>query len=293
MREYRPISTSDKPLFDEYFAKYPSETSELTFTNLFIWRHLYRPVWRAHEDCLLILLTHERPFGLPPVGEGDKPAALHALCGDMAQRGISPQVCRVGKTFVDAHVDPERYEVIPDRDNSDYVYLAENLIRLSGNKYHRKKNHVNRFVKNYRFEYRPLDSVLVKAVLDLQENWCEFKSCDEDPSLAAENAAVNEALTHFELLRFEGGAILIDGQVEAFALGELLNPDTAVIHVEKANPEIPGLYSAINQLYCQETWSEVKYVNREQDLGLEGLRKAKLSYHPTHLVEKFTLIPKR
>ncbi|MEW6350389.1 MAG: phosphatidylglycerol lysyltransferase domain-containing protein [Thermodesulfobacteriota bacterium] len=293
MHEYKPISASDKPLFDKYFESDAPETSELTFTNLFMWRDLYRPMWREHEGCLLVLLAHEQPFGLPPVGKGDKRAALDALAEDMAARDIAPQVRRVAKTFVEAHVDSARYEIIPDRDHSDYVYLTENLIRLPGNKYHRKKNHVNRFVKNYRFEYRPLDSILVKAFLDLQENWCEFKSCDEDPSLDAENHAVHEALTHVELLGFEGGAILIDGQVEAFALGELLNPDTVVIHIEKANPEIPGLYSTINQRYCQETWSTVKYVNREQDLGLEGLRKAKLSYYPDHLVEKCTLIPTR
>ncbi len=293
MSDYQPITTGDKALFDHYFEMDAPETSELTFTNLFIWRNLYRPEWREHEGCLLIILTREPAFGLPPVGKGDKRAALDALCDDMARRALSPRVCRVGKTFVDTQVDPAHYEVIPDRDNSDYVYLAKNLIELSGNKYHGKRNHVNRFVKHHEFAYRPLDRELAKAFLDLQEDWCEFRSCDEEPSLAAENMAVSEALRHFELLKFNGGAILIAGKVEAFALGEQLNPDTAVIHIEKANSEIPGLYSVINQRYCQETWSRVTYVNREQDLGLEGLRKAKLSYHPDHLVDKFTLIPTR
>jgi uncharacterized protein len=294
VNQYKPINSTDKESFDRYFAAEQPETSELTFTNLFIWRDLYRPLWSESDDCLLLILNpEEQPaFGLPPVGNGNKQKALDRLCDDMVQRGAPPLICRVGKTFVNKHLDTERYEAVPDRDNSDYVYLAQNLIQLSGNKYHGKKNHVNRFVKNHLFEYRPLDAPLAKLFLDLQDSWCEYRSCEEDPALAAENKAVIEALRHFNILRFQGGAILTDGKVEAFALGEMLNSDTAVIHIEKANPEIPGLYAAINQLYCKETWSHVKYVNREQDLGLEGLRKAKLSYHPAYLVEKFTLTPK-
>ncbi len=293
MNHYKPLASTDKRTFDLYFADEQPETSELTFTNLFMWRDMYRPVWTEWKDCLLLILTPQGrpPFGLPPAGAGDKQQALDQLCADMAQRGETPGICRVGKTFKEAHVDSTRYEAIRDRDNDDYVYLARNLVELSGNRFHGKKNHVNRFVKNYQFEYRPLDGPLARLFLDLQETWCEFKSCDEDPALAAENKAVYEALTNFEVLRFQGGAVLIDGKVEAFALGEMLNSDTAVIHIEKANPDIPGLYAAINQLYCRETWSNVKYINREQDLGLEGLRKAKLSYHPDHMVEKYIVTP--
>ena len=105
--------------------------------------------------------------------------------------------------------------------------------------------------------------------------------------------AVHEALTHIDDLDYQGGAIVIDSKVAAFSLGEALNESTAVVHIEKANPEIPGLYTAINQLFCQHAWSEMVYINREQDLGVEGLRKAKESYYPHHMVDKYTVIPKR
>jgi hypothetical protein len=108
----------------------------------------------------------------------------------------------------------------------------------------------------------------------------------------AEDMAVYEALKHFEKLEIQGGAILIDSKVQAFSLGELLNPDTAVIHIEKANPEFTGIYAAINQMFCWEAFAHVKYVNREQDLGVEGLRKAKQSYYPDHMVEKFVVTPR-
>ena len=142
---------------------------------------------------------------------------------------------------MDQIVDRKRYEVIEDRNNSDYVYLAENLINLSGNKFHRKKNFVNQFIKNQQFEYRDLDASMVCLFLELQEAWCELKDCSEDESLIHEDWAVFAALKHHEELNFTGGGILINGKVEAFALGEMLNPDTAVIHIEKANPDIPGL----------------------------------------------------
>ncbi len=193
---------------------------------------------------------------------------------------------------MEKHVESKLYKIVRDRDNSDYIYLAENLINLPGNKYHRKKNHVNRFSKNHEFEYQTLDENLAESFLGLQENWCELKKCVEDPALLQEDRAIYEALSNYKELGFRGGAISIESKVEAFALGEPLSGDTAVIHVEKANPEIPGLYAAINQLFCAREWSEMKYINREQDLGLDNLRKAKKSYYPDHLVEKYTLIPK-
>jgi uncharacterized protein len=150
---------------------------------------------------------------------------------------------------------------------------------------------VYKFLKSYDFEYKTLDEDLIQCFLNLQEDWCELKDCLETPDLFDENLAVYEALIHYEELRFQGGAILIDSKVEAFSLGERLNPETAVIHIEKANPAIPGLYAAINQLFCKHSWGDMKYVNREQDLGLDGLRQAKMSYNPHHLVEKFTLTP--
>ena len=294
MDDFKPIELIDKKVFTDFFTADPPLTSELTFTNLFIWRGRYEPLWQAREDCLLIILrpADEEPFGLPPVGPGNKGEALSYLLHQLEKVSQKPRICRVPKYFVERHVESISYRTVRDRDNSDYVYLSENLINLPGNKYHRKKNHVNRFSKNHDFEYRTLDEDLAESFLGLQENWCELKKCVEDPALLQEDRAIYEAISNYKELGFRGGAISIESKVEAFALGEPLNRDTAVIHVEKANPEIPGLYSAINQLFCAREWSGMKYINREQDLGLDNLRKAKKSYYPDHLVERCTLVPK-
>jgi uncharacterized protein len=292
MMDFRELNLDDKETFNEFFSQDPPRTSELTFTNLFMWRLRFKPVWAIWNGCLLIIMQGEdgKPFGLPPVGRGPKNEAVRVLLDRIAESSSdTPLLCRVGKDFIASHVDTELYTIIEDRDNSDYIYLTENLARLAGNRFHRKKNHLNRFIKNYQFEYRNLGEVPPDAFLELQEDWCELKGCVDNPGLSQENRAIYEALTNSDRLDFTGGAILINSKVEAFALGEMLNTETVVIHVEKANPEIPGLYVAINQQFCENAWSGVKYVNREQDLGVEGLRKAKLSYYPDHFVEKFSL----
>ncbi|MBI5572763.1 MAG: DUF2156 domain-containing protein [Desulfomonile tiedjei] len=295
MDDFKPVEIQHKRIFDEFFSQDPPQISELTFTNLFMWRIRYRPIWKVWRDCLLIVMQEkdQEPFALPPVGAGDKGAALAELAVALGSISPSPHICRVPENFLEPFVDTDRYRVREDRANSDYVYLAEELIQLPGNRFHKKKNHINRFVKSYEFEYLPFDADLVKSVLEMQEDWCELRDCGDFPDLIAEDRAIYEALIHFGDLRFSGGVILIGSKVEAFTLGELLNPDMAVIHIEKANPEIPGLYAAINQRFCMAQWSKVKYINREQDLGVPGLRQAKLSYHPDHLVKKFTLTPKK
>jgi uncharacterized protein len=293
--DFKPIDIQHKEIFDRFFLQDPPETSESTFTNLFIWRHHYKPIWLQRENCLLIILQPDvsLPFCLTPIGPGNKRKALDILCEQLKKLNPEVKVCRVSEGFVKKYVDHDRYVSFLDRDNSDYVYRTLDLIRLAGREYHKKKNRLNRFIKNHTFEYRHLDIELVECLLDMQEKWCRIKECADKPDLLAEDYAVYEALTHFEELDYQGGAIQINSTIEAFSLGESLNTNTAVIHFEKANPEIPGLYSAINQLFCSNKWSNLEYINREQDLGIEGLRKAKESYNPHHMVNKYTLSPKK
>jgi hypothetical protein len=288
---YKELAIEDKDRFVHALSQDPPQVSELTFTNLFMWRRRNNPLWREEDGLLLVIMRPEghAPFGLPPVGKGDKKRALDALAKDLAHLCGSARIERADRALVDTCVDTSVFDVVEDRDNFDYVYSTQDLINLSGNRFHRKKNHLNRFLRSHDFVYQPLDEAFAVQFLELQETWCELKDCESDPGLFEENIAVYEALKHYRALGFKGGAILIDGRVEAFSLGEKLNPETAVIHIEKANPEIPGLYAAINNLFCKEAWSDTPFINREQDLGLQGLRQAKLSYNPVRLVEKYTL----
>lgn len=289
LASFKRIEITDKPVFDQFFLADPPQASEYTFTNLFMWRRKYNTKWSVSHNCLVVILEQApgKFMALQPVGLGNKTEALNFLCRVLESQDLNPLIGRVTDDFVDMFVDGSRFDLMEDPDNSDYVYLAEKLIKLSGNKYHRKKNHLNRFMKNFDFQYRNFSPELIDSVLSLQETWCEFKDCYEDDNLFHEDRAVCDALTHYQTLGFTGGAILIEGQVQAFSFGEMLNTDTAVIHIEKANPEIDGLYTVINQRFCAAAWTNARFVNREQDLGLEGLRKAKQSYYPHHMVNKW------
>lgn len=292
--DFKPVEVKDREIFGRYLREDPPEISELTFTNLFMWQGRYHPVWTELDNILLIILNPEgtTPFGLQPVGPGNKADALGILLDYLDGQTPAPKICRAGEKFVADVVDKDRFSCLPDRDNSDYVYSTFDLIQLSGRRYHRKKNHLNQFIKTFQYEYQELDLELVECFIDMQEEWCKMRECLEIPDLLSEDYAVHRALTHFEDLDYRGGAIKIDGRIEAFSLGESLNDNTAVIHIEKANPDIPGLYTAINQMFCSNAWAEIEFINREQDLGVEGLRKAKESYLPHHMVNKYTIIRK-
>ena len=291
---FKPLELADKEAINAFLRGSPPQTSELTFSNMFMWRGYYSPAWRVWGEHLLILAQppdHE-PFALPPIGPGDLTPACLELCRLLGEAGAAPSVQRVGAGLLE-RIDQARLSASLDRDQSDYVYLSAELIQLSGNRFHRKKNHLNKFRKAFPgHEYCPLDDGLVAQVLAMQQDWCTLKDCASDVSLVNEDQAIYEALSNFGRLDYVGGAVLIEGKVEAFSLGEALGPDTAVIHIEKANPELPGLYAAINQRFAAEAWAGYTYINREQDLGLEGLRAAKESYNPHHLVDKYILTPR-
>jgi len=289
--DFKTLTLEDREHITLCFGSSHPVTSELTFTNLFMWRHHYHFQWCRSADALLIVgQTGDGPtFGLPPIGKGDLSSALKDLFDYLGKHAQRPEIHRVPENFAQSYADSLPIEVIPDPDNSDYVYRTESLINLSGRKYHRKRNHLNQFRNQYSYRYQSLTSDLIESCLDLEEQWCRLRSCVENPGLLNEEMAIRESLLHFDKLDCLGGLILVDDKVVAFSLGEPLNPDTAVIHLEKANPEFTGSYAVINQEFCQDAWSGYTYVNREQDLGEPGLRQAKLSYYPDHMSNKVIL----
>ena len=211
---------------------------------------------------------------------------LHYLEG----KGITPKIARMPEAMVeqiDWKTSGMKAEL--DLNQCDYVYLTQDLIELKGRKYHRKRNHIKQFQEKYSFQYIPLVSEWISQCLHLETAWCDLRHCEVIPGLLNESLAIKEAFTHFEELGVRGGAILINGKVEAFTLGDSLNPETVVIHIEKANPVYEGLYPTINQAFLEHQWSGYTYVNREQDLGEEGLRKAKESYFPHHMINKYSI----
>ncbi|MBN2106441.1 MAG: DUF2156 domain-containing protein [Deltaproteobacteria bacterium] len=290
---FKQLELEDRESISEMLWAYQPETSELTFTNLFIWRKHYAVQWSLWRDTLLFLCTHADGslFCLPPVGPSAGMEAVHLLLAWLREEKKQPQPCIVradGRLAAELAASPD-FIIEPQREHYDYVYATGDLVQLAGRKYHGKKNHVNKFRSDYNFAYEVLTAGHIEACLQLQDAWCDCNRCSEDMNLMGEWEAIREILGSCDRLSVQGGVIVIDGAVEAFTLGELLNKDTAVVHIEKANARIPGLYAVMNQQFCEHAWSGTAFVNREQDLGDEGLRQAKLSYHPVRLVEKFKI----
>jgi hypothetical protein len=266
----RALGLEDRAILHPLLGELRPQQSEFTFTNLFIWRDAHQlRVCRAGEAVLIFSwrADPEDSFLFPPLGAGADRTVVRAALEHMAAE--------------------DEFAIQSDRAQWDYVYPVQDLIELRGNRYHGKRNHLEQFTQRYQFSYHGLAAELVPACQELQDRWCDEKHCDLVATLHSESRAVKEALEEFETLGITGGCIVVEGKVEAFALGELLNPETVVIHIEKANAAFHGLYQAVNQQFLEQAWRRVPYVNREQDLGLAGLRKAKESYHPHHMVEKF------
>jgi hypothetical protein len=215
---------------------------------------------------------------------------FQSLLRTLGGKGAPPKIVRIPETVVtQVNWTGSGMKAALDRSQCDYVYLVQDLIELKGRKYHRKRNHIKQFKEKYSHQYIPLTPEWVPQCLQLQTEWCDLRDCEASPGLHNESLATKEAFTHFEKLEVKGGAILINGKVEAFTLGDPLNPETIVIHIEKANPAYEGLYPTINQAFLEHEGSGYTYVNREQDLGEEGLRKAKESYFPHHMINKYTM----
>lgn len=289
--QFKDFSLEEKPLLEGAFAKFPPVISEFTFTNLFIWRQAYQlRISRFKNFICLLSDKGDESFFFPPIGEGDRGETFRTLLQYLREGVASPKIVRVPEsmlTQIDGVGKSMRADL--DQDQSDYIYLTRDLIKLDGRKYHRKRNHIKQFKEKYSYQYLSLTPEWISECLRLETGWCDLRHCEVVPGLANESIAIKEALTHFDQLNMKGGVILIDGKVEAFTLGEPLNPETVVIHIEKANPAFEGLYPLVNQAFLEQEWSAYLYVNREQDLGEEGLRKAKESYFPHHMIHKYTI----
>jgi hypothetical protein len=292
MLEFHPLTFADQPPVDSALERFPPEVSELTFTNLWCYGRKRR-VEVAHEPpgggtpqrLTLLCEEGERRFFLPPTCLCDAVGVVRDLFDFALASGFAPEVERVPEEMA-AELGAAGLSVAEDRPNWDYVYTVEDLAFLEGRHYDGKRNFVKQALR-FGPEYRRIGPENVADCLALSASWCNLRECDADPGLAAEQHAIRLCLENWERLPLVGGAVYVEGRVEAFAFGEKLNPTTAVVHFEKANPELRGMYQLVNQWFCRNELLAYRFVNREQDLGIEGLRRAKESYRPHHLVKKY------
>lgn len=291
--QIKPISIEDRTLFYEYYKENPAKCSYLSFANLFLWKDAEEIEYFCHENLLVVtgksIYDGGRYFMLPLGG---------CMCNkakDFLDKHFGTAYHIYGITSLDVEKIQEKcgeiFEIRRERDMDNYVYTSEKLRTLTGKKLHAKRNHINKFKDLYSYTYEAITPENMGKLRTFIEDWYQ-KKAETDQSILLEKTALENALSYFSQLELQGGMLLVEDKVVAFSIGERLNEDTALIHFEKADTDYQGAYAMINQQFVEHAWSDVAYINREDDMGIEGLRKAKLSYQPDMMVEMYSAIPK-
>lgn len=301
MINFKAPEPSDKSWVDELLRAGNERGCEYNFTNLYAWSGPYAQRIARLDGRLLTLVSGVAgPCYLWPVGSGDIKPALEALWADARERGEPFRLaCLTGDHVAELEaLWPGGFLSEPDRDGFDYLYEIDRLADLGGKKLHAKRNHINRFVEqNPTWTYEEITPASLPDCRYMDEEWYrrsrEREGAEEEKDLGDEGMALRAAMDHFEALGLEGGLIRLFGEVVAFTIGDRLSSDTYNAHFEKAYGELQGAYAIINREFAawvRAKHPEVRYINREDDMGVEGLRKAKESYYPDLMVEKYVAV---
>ena len=285
--DFHPVTVADKPLFEYYILSSEEQNCDLNFANIFCWSDTYHSEVAEVEDFLVIRFDNgDTKCYMQPVGKGDKRAIVELLRQDaFAQRvplrlyGLSHEWRKfLGENY------PSEFAFDTPRALSDYIYRTEDLAQLQGRKYQPKRNHLNRFVARNNWRVEPLSRSNIKDCVALNNKW--LKGREVGDTERAEQQAMQRAFDNLEALELRGLVLYANDLPVAFSYGTPINNNTFCTHIEKHDSEVEGAATMINRLMAQSLEEEFEFINREDDLGLEGLRFAKMSYHPTLLLEK-------
>ena len=294
MEEFRfkRAELEDKDIITHYFKHHTSRSCERTFVNVFLWSRKYPVKWAIIEDTLVFKSQDDEhlSFAFPAGDEEAVKRVIPLLSAYSRERGYAFSMYNVTPDNFHQLEEwfPGRYEIEYDPYSADYVYESEKLATLSGKKLHGKRNHINKFKAVYenRWSYEAMSGDNLEECFQMALKWRNDNGCNDDEEKNAEMCVTLNALRLFEELELSGGVLRVDGEIVAFTLGEPVCSDTFVVHIEKAFADIQGAYPMINQQFVEHECMDYLYVNREEDTGSEGLRKAKLSYRPVFMVEK-------
>ena len=298
---FKPIEIADKETITDFTCPSNLQNCDFAFANMCSWRFLYDSEFAVDDHFLYIRFYVEekgrkRLAYMFPVGDGDLQQAIDCILRDSESSGHSLLILGVtseAKNKLNL-LFPDNFTFIPERDYFDYIYLREDLITLKGKKFQSKRNHIHKFTKQYDYTYVPITQDIVSECMKLEQVWYEANRVDENrEDLFHEQRSMNFVMKHFNALDILGGAIVADGKIIAFTYGSPINKNTFGIHVEKADIRYEGIFSLISREFAQHIPQQYIFINREEDLGIAGLRKSKLSYHPTLLLEKNAAIKRR
>lgn len=288
-RTYTAVSLAERQRYYELWQRTPQRSLDYTLANLWGWQEFYGLQWSFAENLCWIRQTRPQTVCWAPVGDWN--VVDWKSIFSQAPANNTPRIVRVPEKLLhlwQAQM-PGSVEEEEDRGQWEYLYRQEDLAFLRGNRFHKKKNHFNNYVKAYgEPDYHPLDDAMVEDVLAVQDDWCQWHECEDSPSLRAENEAINRVLSHWDLFRgLSGGSLYIEGKMVAFSVGEPLDEGVLGVHYEKGLSGFKGVYQAINCMFSRNQGAGSAFLNRAQDLDEDGLRQAKLSYLPADFLRKY------
>ncbi|MFL0267540.1 DUF2156 domain-containing protein [Candidatus Clostridium radicumherbarum] len=294
---FSKICLEDKKIIDKFILPYKFLSCEYCFTSLYIWKDACDIQYTVYKDALII---KKRDFDgnyhfMQPIGytKENLMSIIEALKTYKEENNMRYLFKDLEEGFINEVnlmlKEKKSLCIKEDRDNFDYLYEAKKLMTFSGKKLHSKKNHFNYFIKNYDYEVVDIDSEdVIEDVIMAAEKWYEENE-EKDDKLYYELIAIKDIVKNMDSLNLKGIAVYVDGKIGAFSIGESLNEKLAVIHIEKGDKDIEGIYSFIARTFVDRCFNNSEIINREQDLGIEGLRKSKMSYYPLKLEKKFIL----
>ena len=296
MNIFKTLTIDDYDIINQYVKESKQKACDYTAANLVLWGEFYQTQYLIAEDILILKFKSDgiEQFAYP-IGGGSVVKAIDFMKEYCEENGIELRISKVEPEMFEylEQVNPGRFVIEYDRDSFDYVYRVEDLQKLSGKKYHGKKNHINKFKKEHpEWSYEPITADNKKECIEMVKQWCIENGCCEDADKAAEICIVIRAILNMERLNLKGGLVRTEEEIVAITLGEEVDESTFVIHFEKAFARVQGAYPIINQQFIENELMGYEFVNREEDLGIEGLRKAKESYNPIIMVEKGIVMEK-
>lgn len=288
--EFKKIQLQDKKWVNELLKYSDFKGSEYCFANNYNWKDIYNIEVSRYKDFGILRNGGRNKNFLYPFGKGDIKEVIDELFKVCEEENIPFGmfgICEEAKELLEENF-PNVFDFEEQRDYEDYIYLSEKLITLSGKKLHSKRNHINYFLSEHQdWQYEPLTKDNMQDVIKMSEEWCRLNEVNENKDKKQEMLSVKSAFENFDELKLVGGLIRLDGEVIAFSIGEPLSSDTFIVHIEKAFSDIRGAYPMINKQFALHNCKDFLYVNREEDTGDLGLRKAKLSYRPHILLKKY------
>ena len=290
MIDFKDITLEDKDLITSYIFPNDCCNCELSFANHVSWCFLYNTRYAVVDDFLVLKYFNEgNEIFMMPIGKGNADNVINKLIEDSKSRNV-PFMMHAACHFMENQISDEmreRFNLLPNRDFFDYVYYREELATLKGNKFQQKRNHVNRFKKTYpNWEYKSATPELIKLCIEKENEWFENNEDYKHQDIDKERQALLFAMNHAEEIGLKGGVLFVDEKIVAFTFGFPINHKTFGVHFEKADINYTGAFTVINQMFANDIPAEFEYINREEDLGIEGLRKAKMSYNPAFLITK-------